>query len=100
MAEANGLYKLTFKAKADIARDIRVSFEAAGPDAFTVVQFNIVSLTTEWATYEVYLFNRWSGLTDVKIGFFAGLIDSALTGSQRALTTLYFDDVSVEMLGY
>jgi hypothetical protein len=99
VAEANGLYKLTFKAKADIARDIRVSFEEAGSGLFTVIQFNIVSLSTEWATYEVLLYNYLGGLTDVKIGFFAGIIDSARP-DKSALTTLYFDDVNVELLGY
>jgi hypothetical protein len=97
VAEPNGIYKLTFKAKADEARDIRVSFEETA--AFVVIQFNIVSLTTEWATYEILLHNYLGGLTDVKVGFFAGIIDAARP-DKSALTTLYFDDVSVELLGY
>ncbi|MCK7484924.1 MAG: hypothetical protein MZU97_04780 [Bacillus subtilis] len=97
-AEAGGIYKLSFRAKVDAARDIRISFEEAGSRAFTVIQFNIVSLTTEWANYEVYLFNYLGGLRDVKIGFFAGLIDSA-NASNSVATTLYFDDVSVVMVG-
>ncbi|MFA5007218.1 MAG: immunoglobulin-like domain-containing protein [Candidatus Izemoplasmatales bacterium] len=97
VAEANGLYLLTFRAKADEARDIRVSFEET--NNFTVIQFNIVSLSTEWATYEVLLYNYLGSLNDVKIGFFTGLIDSTQP-ARSALTTVYFDDVSVELVGY
>ena len=95
-AEAGGIYKLSFRAKADIARDIRISFEEAL--VFIVIDFKIISIGTEWADYEVYLFNYNGGLRDAKIGFFTGLIDSTNPDRSPA-TTFYFDDVSVELMG-
>mgnify|MGYP000997871092 FL=1 len=97
VAEAGGIYKLTFRAKADVARDIRISFEEAL--AFTVIDFKIMGITTEWVEYEVYLFNYLGGLRDAKVGFFTGLIDSA-NPAGSPITTFYFDDVSLDLVGY
>ncbi|PKK97759.1 MAG: hypothetical protein CVV57_10685, partial [Tenericutes bacterium HGW-Tenericutes-2] len=97
MSPAGSLYKLTFSAKADVARDIRISFEET--TNFTVLDYEIIALTTEWVTYEVLLLNRLQTHNDVKFGFFLGLIDSAAP-ERSAATAVYFDNVSLDLLGY
>lgn len=94
--ELGQTYKLTFKAKADLARDIRVSFENTTGN-FQVMQFNVVPITTEWATYEVIFTNMANSTPDFKVGLFLGLIDS--TQPERSVaTTVYFDDVTFELV--
>ena len=97
IAEAGGVYVLSFKAKAEAARDIRVSFEET--KNWQVLDFEIVGLTTDWATYNVVLSNRSNGYLDVKFGLFLGLIDSAHP-ENSAITAVYFDDVSIQLVGY
>lgn len=84
-------YKLTFKAKADIARSFRLSLEAGTDVRF----FQIVGLTTEWATYEVFISPSGGGFTNGKLGFFMGLVEP-----DSVPTTFYFDDISMELVGY
>lgn len=97
VAEAGGVYVLSFKAKADAARDIRVSFEEA--KNWQVLDFEIVGLTTDWVTYNVVLSNRSNGYLDVKFGLFLGLIDPEHPENSAA-TAIYFDDVSIKLIGY
>ena len=97
VAEAGGIYVMSFKAKADAVRDIRVSFEET--KNWQVLDFEVVGLTTDWATYNVVLSNRSNGYLDVKFGLFLGLID-ADHPENSALTAVYFDDVSVQLVGY
>jgi len=96
-SEAGSTYVFTFRAKADVARDIRVSFEESS--SWQVLTFQIVPLTTEWATYEVILHNRLQSHPDVKIGFFLGLIETDKP-ERSAATAVYFDDVSIELIGH
>lgn len=96
-SEAGSTYLLSFKAKAEVARDIRVSFEETS--SWRVLTYHIVPLTTEWVTYELVLINQYESHPDVKIGFFLGLIESDKP-ERSAATAVYFDDVSVELLGY
>lgn len=96
-AEAGSVYVLTFRAKADAARDIRVSFEET--QSWQVLDFEIVGLTTEWATYTVVLNNRSTSFSDVKFGLFLGLID-AEHPENSAITAVYFDDVALTLIGY
>lgn len=94
--ELGQTYLLTFKAKADIARDIRVSFENTTGN-FQVMQFNVVPITTEWATYEVIFTNMANSTPDFKVGLFLGLVDN--TQPERSVaTTVYFDDVTLELV--
>lgn len=101
IAEAGGLYKFTFRAKADVARDIRVIMEyISNPGSiFTTMHTSTVAIGTDWEEITVYIQNNTGALTDVKLGFFTGLID-ANNPSRSAATTLYFDDVTVELVGY
>lgn len=96
-AEAGSTYVITFKAKADAARDIRVSFEETSQ--WNVLDFEIVGLTTDWVTYTVVLHNRLNGHPDVKFGLFLGLIDPDHP-ENSATTAVYFDDVSISLIGY
>ena len=96
-SEAGSTYLFTFKAKADVARDIKVSFEESS--SWQVLSSYIVPLSTEWVTYEVVLHNRLQSHPDVKIGFFLGLIETDKP-ERSVATAVYFDDVSVELIGY
>jgi hypothetical protein len=94
--ELGQTYLLTFKAKADLARDIRVSFENTTGN-FQVMQFNVVPITTEWATYEVVFTNMANSTPDFKVGLFLGLIETDKP-ERSAATTVYFDDVTFELV--
>ncbi|MFH0993814.1 MAG: immunoglobulin-like domain-containing protein, partial [bacterium] len=97
MSPAGSMYVLSFRAKADVARDIRVSFEET--TNWAVLSFHIVPITTEWATYELVLYNKLQTHPDVKFGFFLGLIDP-LMPERSAATAIYFDDVELRLIGY
>ena len=97
VAELGQTYLLSFKAKADVARDIRVNFEETS--FWANLDYEIVSITTEWVTYNVYITNMVRSHADVKIAFFLGLID-AEHPENSALTTVYFDDVELTLVGY
>jgi len=56
-------------------------------------------VTEDWVTYELLLVNKYGSHPDAKIGFFLGLSD-ALAPERSALTTIYFDFVTVELIGY
>ncbi len=97
ISESGSTYLLTFKAKADAVRDIRVIMEETSE--FQNLTMQDVSLTTDWVTYEVVLQNKLKSHADVKVGFFLGLID-ALNPTNSAATKVYFDDVSIDLIGY
>ena len=96
-SELGQTYLVTFRARADVARDIRVSFEET--TNWTVLDFEIVALTTEWATYHVYITNQNRSHADVKIGFFLGLIEGDKP-ERSAATAIYFDDVEITLIGH
>ena len=96
--EAGSSYLLTFKAKADVARDIRVIFENPS-DNFANYTLHTVELTSEWTTFSLVMHNARLSTADAKLGFFLGLID-AENASRSAATKVYFDDVSVELIGH
>ncbi|MDO9628546.1 MAG: DUF5011 domain-containing protein, partial [Acholeplasmataceae bacterium] len=96
--EAGSSYLLTFKAKADVARDINVIFENPS-DNFANYTLHTVELGTDWTTFNLVMHNARLSTADAKLGFFIGLID-ALNPSRSAATKIYFDDVSVKLIGY
>ncbi len=97
-SEAGATYVLTFKAKADTARDIRVIMENPSEN-YANYTLHQIELTTDWVTYELILHNGKLSTADAKIGFFLGLIE-ADKPERSAATKVYFDDVSIEMIGY
>ncbi|MBU1143176.1 MAG: DUF5011 domain-containing protein [Firmicutes bacterium] len=96
--EAGSTYVLTFKAKADVARDIRVIFENPS-DNFANYTLHTVELTSDWTTFNLVMHNARLSTADAKLGFFLGLID-AENPSRSAATKVYFDDVSVKLIGH
>ncbi len=89
--ETGATYRLTFKAKVDIARSFRLSLEAGTDVRF----FQIIDVTTEWATYEVFMTPSGGGFSNGKLGFFMGYVDET-----SVPTTFYLDDINVELVGY
>jgi len=96
--EAHSSYVISFKAKADVARDIRVIAENPS-DNFRNLTTHTAELGTEWATYEYVIHNGFMSTADAKIGFFLGLIDSE-DQARSAATKVYFDDVEIKLIGY
>ena len=96
-SEAGSMYLFTFWAKADTARDIAVQLQENG--GWKVLANEKLSITDQWAEYQVILVNPYGSYDRVKIGFFFGLIDSLMPGNSVA-TSVYIDDVSVELIGY
>ncbi len=92
VVDADATYLLTFKAKVDDPRAIRISFEA-GTD---LKDFKVIDLTDEWATYEVLLRSSGYGYTNGKLGFFPGYIDER----SATPTIFYLDDVEIKLIGY
>ena len=97
VSEFGSVYKFTFWAKADVARDIAVQLQEN--TGWVVLTNKTVSITTEWTQYEVILINGVKAYDKVKIGFFFGLIDAA-NPSKSVATSIYIDDVTIELLGY
>jgi hypothetical protein len=97
--ESNATYVLTFRAKADTARDIRAIVENAASNLFTNLTLKQIELTTEWQTFEVVLHNSLMATNDAKIGFFLGLIE-ADKPERSSVGKVYFDDVQVTLVGY
>lgn len=96
--ESGTTYMLTFKAKAEVARDIHVIFE--NPSAnYAKYELYAVELTSDWTTFNLIIHNEFYTTADAKIGFFLGLID-AENPTRSAATAIYFDDVSLTLLGY
>ena len=89
--ETGATYKLTFKAKVDIPRSLRLSIEAGVDVRF----FQIVDITAEWATYEVFITPTGGGFANGKFGIFMGYIDET-----SVATTFYLDDIQLEIVGY
>ncbi len=89
--EAGGIYKLAFKMKASVARDIRLSLEA-GTD---VRWFKVMDVTTEWKTYEVIITPSGNSFTNGKFAFFLGKVSDT-----SVLATFEIDDVNIELVGY
>ncbi len=89
--EAGGIYKLTFKMKASVARDIRLSLEA-GTD---VRWFKVMDVTTEWKEYEVYITPSGNSFTNGKFAFFLGKVSDT-----SPLATFEIDNVNIELVGY
>lgn len=89
--ETGATYLLRFKAKVDIPRSLRLSLEAGVDVRF----FQIVDITDEWQTYEVFITPIGGGFTNGKFGFFMGYIDES-----SVATTFYLDDISIELVGY
>ena len=93
ITEMGGYYRITFVAKADQARSIKVVLENA---AIFTREFDVnLDLTTEWATYTIEFVHMGTGLTNGKLGFFLGNVDA-----QSVPTTFYFDSVTIELIGY
>ncbi|MDD3478052.1 MAG: carbohydrate binding domain-containing protein, partial [Candidatus Izemoplasmatales bacterium] len=92
--EEGAIYKISFKAKADIARPIQMAIEGSASST-TRLYDTIFDLTTEWATYETTVtFSNVFGFTNGKFAFFLGLV-----GTTSVPTTIYFDDVVIEQIG-
>ena len=89
--ETGATYKLTFKAKVDIPRSMRISLESGTDVRF----FQIVDITSEWATYEVFMTPTGGGFANGKFAFFPGYIDET-----SVATAFYFDDINIELVGY
>jgi hypothetical protein len=96
-SEAGSTYLITFRVRADETRDIHVIMEET--TLWRNLTRHVVEITNEWVTYQVVLKNTLKSHADVKIGFFLGLSD-ALAPERSALTTIYFDFVTVELIGY
>ncbi|MBI9009944.1 MAG: DUF5011 domain-containing protein [Tenericutes bacterium] len=97
VSEAGSMYLLTFWAKADVARDIAVQLqENAG---WKVLSKSTVSITDTWTEYQVVVTNPFGSYDKVKLGFFFGLIDSENAAASVA-TSIYLDDVSLQLIGY
>jgi hypothetical protein len=93
ITEPGGYYRITFVAKADVARSIKVVLENA---AIFTREFDVnIDLTTEWATYTIEFVHIGTGLTNAKLGFFLGNVDA-----NSVPTTFYFDSVNIELIGY
>lgn len=93
--ESGNTYKITFKAKADIARPIMLAVEG-GNSSTTRLYDNIYDLTTEWVTYEAIVrFADIASFTNGKVALFMGLV-----GTTSVATTIYVDDFVVEQIGY
>ena len=97
ISEFGAMYKFTFWAKADVARDIAVQLQENS--GWLVLTNKTVSITTDWVEYEVILVNQVMSYEKVKIGFFFGLIDAA-NPSNSVATSIYIDDVNIELIGY
>ncbi|PKK94832.1 MAG: hypothetical protein CVV60_04460, partial [Tenericutes bacterium HGW-Tenericutes-5] len=97
ISEFGAMYKFTFWAKADDARDIAVQLQEN--QGWLVLSNTTVSITTEWVQYEVIMVNNVKTYDKVKIGFFFGLIDAA-NPSRSIATSIYIDDVTIELIGY
>jgi hypothetical protein len=97
LSEFGAMYKFTFWAKADVARDIAVQLQENS--GWAVLTNKTVAITTDWVQYEVILVNNLKTYDKVKIGFFFGLID-ATNPTRSAATSIYIDDVTIEMIGY
>jgi len=93
--EYGSIYKVTFKAKADIARPIQFAVEG-GSSSTNRLYDEIFDISTEWVTYEteVCITNSFS-FNNGKFGFYMGLV-----GTTSVPTTIYLDDVVVELIGY
>lgn len=89
--ETGATYKLTFRAKVDIARSFRLSLEAGTDVRF----FQIIDVTQDWATYEVFMTPTGGGFANGKLGFFMGYVDET-----SVATTFYLDDINIELVGY
>jgi len=93
--ETGGVYLITFKAKADIARPIQIAIEGTATGT-TRLYDEIFDITTEWQTYTTTVsFNNIFGFTNGKFAFYMGLV-----GTTSVATTIYLDDVEIEMIGY
>jgi len=93
--ESGNMYKITFMAKADIARPIQVAFEG-GATGTTRLWDQIFNITTEWETYTAYIcLPKTFSFENGKLGFYMGLV-----GTTSVTTTIYLDDVVTELVGY
>ncbi len=93
--EAGGVYKVTFSAKADIARPIQFAVEGSAAST-TRLYDTIFDLTTDWVTYETTItFQNVFGFTNGKFAFFLGLV-----GTTSVPTTIYFDNITIELIGH
>ncbi|MDO9630004.1 MAG: DUF5011 domain-containing protein, partial [Acholeplasmataceae bacterium] len=89
--ETQAMYRLTYDAKVDLARSIRLSLEAG----VAVNWFELVNISTDWASYESIITIPAGGFTNGKFAFFVGLVEP---GSPA--TTFYLDNVKIELVGY
>ncbi len=89
--ETQAIYRVTYDAKVDIARSIRLSLEAGT----NVKWYEVVDITTDWASYESVIYVPDAGFANGKFAFFAGLVEA-----DSPATTLYLDNVSIELVGY
>ncbi len=91
VVETGATYLLTYKAKADIARTMRLSLESGTDVRF----FKVVDVTTDWVEYSVFITPSGGGFTNGKFAFFPGYIYET-----SVPTTFYLDDVNLELVGY
>ncbi len=95
-----GTYTISFEAKADIARDLRVAIEGAGLPV--EVSFQHLELSTDWATYTLtYTFatdqlnkglDFWFGTLTINR---LNLDPNPYTAADDILTTVYFRNLDV-----
>ncbi|PKK96453.1 MAG: hypothetical protein CVV58_06280, partial [Tenericutes bacterium HGW-Tenericutes-3] len=91
IVETEATYLVTFRAKVDLARSIRFSLEMGTSAKY----FEIIDITTEWATYEIVFTVPEYGFNNAKFAFFVGLVEP-----DSPATTFYLDDITVDLVGY
>lgn len=97
LAAFAGEYRLTFQAKADVARSIIVAMEGNGGVGLENVSF-AQALTTEWDTYIFdFSVNVDATVMNRNLQFWFGSMrnQEGFTGADDILTKLYFKNVSI-----
>lgn len=85
-------YRITFDAKADIARDIKVVVEDPSNGYYRHLDVD-VDITTDWDTYTIEFLMKGEDITTGKFGFFVGNVSE-----KSALTTIYLDNIAIKAI--
>ncbi|PKK96171.1 MAG: hypothetical protein CVV58_07750, partial [Tenericutes bacterium HGW-Tenericutes-3] len=97
LAAFAGEYRITFQAKADVARSIVVAMEGNGGVGLENISFN-QALTTEWNTYTYdFSVNVDATIKNRNLQFWFGSLHNreGFTAADDILTTLYFKNISI-----
>jgi|GEM_PF-972694 len=87
VVDQGSIYKITFRAKADVPRQIMFALESG-----TNRQYDeIFMLTTEWAEYTIIYHHEKASFTNGKFAFFLGMVGKeAVDGA-----SVYLDDIEI-----